>query len=267
MLRVLRQPRYWVLLGLAAALAAVCIGAGVWQIHRYHWKKDADHMLVGNAHRAAVPAAELLSTHTLLGKSGELREVTAQGRYDAAGQLVVRQRQVNDQPAMLILTPLRTDAGPVLLVVRGWIPASNTAAGTVTPPAPPTGVVRVTARVYPSEPARSEAGLPTGQVERLNVPAISARLGTATYGAYAALTAQTPAPKLSLLPPPDLTNPAGGAYILQHLAYVVQWFIFAAIALAGPFLLARIDARRDDAGDAERRRKPEIAAPVANHSA
>jgi cytochrome oxidase assembly protein ShyY1 len=51
------------------------------------------------------------------------------------------------------------------------------------------------------------------------------------------------------LPPPDLTNPAGGAYVAQHLAYVVQWFLFSAFALAGPVVLLMLDRRA-------RRREP-----------
>ena len=56
---------------------------------------------------------------------------------------------------------------------------------------------------------------------------------------------------------PSLSNPSGGAGELQLLSYVVQWYVFALLALLGPFALARAevrDARRrflgidDDAG-------------------
>jgi cytochrome oxidase assembly protein ShyY1 len=131
--------------------------------------------------------------------------------------------------------------------------------------APPTGTVQVSGRVYPSEPGKRAAGLPRGQVDRLDVPAIAGTLGRPTYGGYVELTGSTPAQHgLSSLPGPDLSNPAGGAYELQHLAYVFQWFIFAIIALLAPYILMRIETRRgNDGGGPER---PEIAAPVANHS-
>jgi hypothetical protein len=45
------------------------------------------------------------------------------------------------------------------------------------------------------------------------------------------------------VPEPDLSNPAGGAAEWQHLAYVIQWFIFALLALAAPFALARHEVR------------------------
>jgi len=64
------------------------------------------------------------------------------------------------------------------------------------------------------------------------------------------LISSTPAQQgLVALPPPDLSNPAGGAYVAQHLAYVVQWFLFSAFALAGPVVLLLLDRRA-------RRREP-----------
>jgi hypothetical protein len=45
------------------------------------------------------------------------------------------------------------------------------------------------------------------------------------------------------LPPPDLSNPAGGAVEPQHFAYIIQWYIFAILALAAPFAMVRADRR------------------------
>jgi hypothetical protein len=42
---------------------------------------------------------------------------------------------------------------------------------------------------------------------------------------------------------PDLSNPAGGALEPQHFAYIVQWYLFAALALAAPFAMARAERR------------------------
>ncbi len=103
--------------------------------------------------------------------------------------------------------------------------------------------------------------MPAGQIERIDTTAIADRLGVATYGGYAELISQTPpTPRLAVLPGPDLSNPAGGASEPQHLAYVFQWFVFGLIALAAPFLLARLEDRRADQGPRQ------ISAPVANHT-
>src|SRR5262249_5765248 len=49
---------------------------------------------------------------------------------------------------------------------------------------------------------------------------------------------------LVAIPDPDLSNPAGGAIEPQHLAYVIQWFLFAALALAAPIVMAPADNPR-----------------------
>jgi len=105
--------------------------------------------------------------------------------------------------------------------------------------------------VLPSEKGGLGAGLPARQIERIDVPGLAARDGVrAAYPAYVELISSTPAQQgLVPLPPPDLTNPAGGAYVAQHLAYVVQWFLFSAFALAGPVVLLLLDRRA-------RRREP-----------
>jgi cytochrome oxidase assembly protein ShyY1 len=102
--------------------------------------------------------------------------------------------------------------------------------------------------VQPSEPGVDRPGLPVGQVDRIAVPALQQRLGAPTYGGYVELVSSTPADApaesgLTPVPPPDLSNPAGGAYEGQHLAYVIQWFFFALLALALPFVLAVLDQR------------------------
>lgn len=241
----MREPRYLVLLAIGVLIAVGCISAGVWQVHRYDWKRSSNHHLRGEDHASIAPVADVLSTGHLAGKKLQFRRVSARGHYESGRQLLVRQREVNDAPAFLVLTPMRTDSGPTLLVVRGWFPVTTSAAAAPKIPAPPTGEVSVTARVYPSEPATShQRDLPARQVDRLNVPQLAGRLGTPTYGGYAELISESPTTKLRMLPSPDMSNPAGGAYELQHLAYVFQWFVFALIGLALPFVLARIEAKR-----------------------
>lgn len=243
MMQTLRKPQYAALLVIAVLIATGCSIAGVWQIHRYDWKRDTNHVLKHNNADRAVAADRLLSTTTPLPAALKFREVTATGRYEPAGQLLVRNREVDGDPALLVVTPLRT-SGATLLVVRGYVPLSGPATQTPKVPPPPTGTVTITTRLYPSEPHAPAAGLPAGQINRINTRDIAARLGVPTYQAYAELTKSSARSALPQLPPPDMSNPAGGAFQLQHLAYVGQWFCFAIIALAAPFILAWIEERR-----------------------
>ena len=64
---------------------------------------------------------------------------------------------------------------------------------------------------------------------------------------------------LTALPPPDLANPAGGAVEPQHFAYIIQWYLFAALAVAAPFAMARAERRELEASGPEHTPRPEPA--------
>ena len=258
MLLLLRQARYLALMAGGIVLAVVCVAAGFWQVHRYDGKHDVNAELRHNDARTAVPVSQLLAPGHPVGPDEEFRRVTARGHYDVAGQMFVRQRQVDNQAGYLVLTPLRTDAGPVLLVVRGWTPIGGSATQTPTVPPPPTAEVNLTGRVHLSEPPGDHRGLPAGQIERIDVPGLADRMGTPTYGGYVELISQQPAEHgIRPMPAPDLSNPAGGAFEGQHLAYIVQWFFFAALALAAPPILAYKDAQ-DRSGLPDPETDPEV---------
>ena len=248
MLSVLRQPRYAALSALMAVVALACIAAGTWQIARFEQKRHDNGDLRANAHARAVPVQELL-TPVRSGRSAsrdriEFRPVTASGTYDAAGQAVVRNRSVGDADGFIVLTPLRTAQG-ILLVARGFIAETNTD-GVPPLPAPPAGPVTVRARALPSESRHDQAGqLPAGQLESINVADQARRRSEPVLDGWAELTAGQPGTAgLTVLPGPDLSNPAGGALEPQHFAYVIQWYLFAALAVAAPFAMARAETRQ-----------------------
>jgi cytochrome oxidase assembly protein ShyY1 len=246
-LSVLRQPRYAALSALMAIVALVCIAAGSWQIARFEQKRSENEHLRTNAHDPAVAVGSLLP---VVGHGGapsparlEFRTVTAAGRYEAAGQVLVRNRTVGDANGFLVLTPLRT-ADAVLLVARGFLPQPNS--GQVpAPPAPPAGTVRITARAHSPESRHDQAALLGGsQVESINPGDQARRLRVPVYNGYAELEAKQPGTAgLTALPGPDLSNPAGGALEPQHFAYVIQWYLFAALAVAAPFAMARAETK------------------------
>lgn len=239
-----RLGRVLALLTLGLVLAAVCAAAGAWQWHRFGEKRLANGELRSAAELPAAPVDEVLAPGRAVDETLRYRTVTATGRYDVAAQVLVRQREVNSRTGFLVVTPLRTATSATLLVSRGFVAATGAATETPTVPDPPAGEVRVTGRVLPSETGGLGDGLPPRQVSRVDVPALAARLGTPTYGGFTELISSDPADTgLTPLPAPDLDNPAGGAFTGQHLAYVVQWFLFAAFALAGPIVLIGLDRR------------------------
>jgi len=246
------------LVALGLVLGAVCSAAGTWQWHRFEQKRAANGELRAAAEMPAAPVDEVLAAGRAVDERLRFRTVTATGRYDVAGQVLVRRREIEGRAGFLVVAPLRTASGTTLLVSRGFVPATSAATDTPSVPDPPGGEVRVTGRVYPSETGGLGTGLPARQVSHVDVPVLADRLGIRTYGGFVELISSDPPDSgLVALPPPDLSNPAGGAFTGQHLAYVVQWFLFAAFALAGPVILISLDRR------SRRSEQPRETEPVA----
>ncbi len=265
---MLRQPRYAALSLLMLVVAGVCVLAGTWQIARLHGKVGANAELRHNAHAAAVPVAHVLP---LLGTSDappsvhhiQFRTVQATGSYDPAHQGLVRQRTVNDDTGYLVLTPLRTSGG-TLLVVRGFVSDGNGAISAPRVPAPPSGSVTVRGRVEPAESKADEAKrLGERQLDSVNPAEQASRLGDRMFDGYAELLPGQPGGAgLTAIPKPDLSNPAGGAVEPQHVAYIIQWYLFALLALAAPIAMVRAETRHVDRRDFDERLAPALESPT-----
>ena len=238
----------WLVVGL---IAVGCLFAGVWQWQRLFEKHHANTELRGNDHAATAQVGEVLRLAGSSGAAGaakdaELREVSATGTYDSAAQVYVRSVTVDSEVGFYVLVPFTTPDGTVL-VVRGFVEADANATNTPSVSPAPSGVVTIRARVQPADTKPDRAAeLPPTQVDSVNPVDTATRLGQPVYDGYVELLAGQPGTNdVVVIPAPDLSNPAGGAVEPQHLAYVIQWFLFAALALGAPFLLARADAKRD----------------------
>jgi cytochrome oxidase assembly protein ShyY1 len=173
----------------------------------------------------------------------QFRRVTATGTYDDAHTVLARTKVVDGQTGYYVVTPFHT-ATATLLVARGFV-ADPTAA-----PAP-SGQLTITARIQPGETkADKAAALGNGQVESINPADEARRLSTPVFNAYAELVAGQPGGAgLKPLPAPDLGNPAGGAVEPQHVAYIIQWYLFALLALAAPIAMARSETKHRETRD------------------
>lgn len=249
----LRQPRYAALTALMVLVAVLCVAAGTWQIARLDGKVGTNDAIRHNAKAPAVPVSDVLPLVGAPRPSDtqvEYRRVTATGTYDAGATVLVRQRIVDGDSGYLVLTPLRTDAG-ALLVVRGFIASPDSAVRAPVPPAPPAGRVTVSARLEPGETRNDGArDLPAGQVQSINPVQQASRLGQPVFYGYGELEPGSPgAGGLLALPAPDLSNPAGGAVEPQHVAYIIQWYLFAVLALAAPVVMVRHETRESAGPD------------------
>jgi cytochrome oxidase assembly protein ShyY1 len=253
--RFLATPRW---LGLAAAallLAAVMVGLGDWQLHRFRERSATNARIDAGASAQPVPLATVVPLGSgTAGHAGpappaaaEWTRVRLDGVYDASHEILARGRTVQGAVGFEVLTPLVLADGTAVIVDRGWVPPApgGALAAPDVPPAP-AGPVTVVGRVRRPE---SGADAPRPVAGRVEVRRIApARLATAVphplFGAYVTLDSQAPqADRRFVAIPADYEN------ALQNAGYVVQWWAFAALTLFGYAYLARREAQQ---GTAER---------------
>ncbi|MEO9138209.1 MAG: SURF1 family protein [Jatrophihabitans sp.] len=242
----LRQPRYAKLAALMFILALICVVAGTWQISRFKQSVRENNVLDGNAHAAVAP---LTSTPVSLVNQGSgtnpatirFRTVTVSGTYLVGRQEFLRDQSLNNEGGFYVLNPLRTPTG-VLLVVRGFVAGGDPPS---TVEAPPAGLVHITGRLQATTTTNDGASLlGKDEIASINPAQQASRLGEPVYETYLTLNSGQPGTAgVKVLPGPDLSNPAGGAYEGQHFAYIVQWYLFALLALAAPFAMSRFELR------------------------
>ncbi|MFD9883542.1 SURF1 family protein [Streptomyces alboflavus] len=262
--------RQWVILTLIGlVLIPVMIELGFWQLHR-HEKRVAHNQKIGRALDAApVPAERLTAPGRDVPDSAVYRRVTAKGTFDPEDEVVVRRRtNSDDEVGFHVLTPFVLDDGKVLLVNRGWIPADGPQTAFPKIPAPPRGEITVTGRLMGDETSAASGikdvrGLPDRQIMLISSGQQAHALGKKVLGGYIEQTAPDHGDSPQLLAEPDHSG------IGAHMAYAVQWWLFAAGVPAGWIVLVRRErkdrieaAARAAAEQAEDGEEAEAASPA-----
>ncbi|MEV5339179.1 SURF1 family protein [Streptomyces sp. NPDC052676] len=238
--------RQWVILTLVAlALIPTMVELGFWQLHRHEHKVALNKVIADSLASKPVPAESLTAPGAEVKDADLYRPVTARGRFDTGHEVVVRRRtNADDQVGFHVLTPFVLTDGKVLLVNRGWIPAGDLGETTFPKiPAPPRGEVTVTGRLM-ADQTTAESGiknvqdLPDRQIMLINSELEAKRLGKQVLGGYVELTEPRPRGDTpQLIPAPDHDD------IGPHMAYAVQWWLFAGAVPVGWVVLARREAR------------------------
>jgi cytochrome oxidase assembly protein ShyY1 len=232
--RFLLSPR-WIGLGLLMTLAAATmVGLGLWQLDRYHLRSAINARIDGAAARPPVPLREVAS-------GVAWTRVTVTGHYDAAHEILARSRTVEGRVGFEIVTPLVLDDGSAVLVDRGWIAPAEAGAAAVPPvPPAPAGEVTVVGRLHAPESRADRLELMDGHlsVRRIAPAHLAPALPYPLYPAYVTLESQTPpADPVFVAIAPDHENAA------MNAGYVVQWWAFAGLTLAGLGYLVVREAR------------------------
>ncbi|MFD9080412.1 SURF1 family cytochrome oxidase biogenesis protein [Streptomyces erythrochromogenes] len=237
--------RQWVCLTLMAlVLIPVMIKLGFWQYHRHVHRVAQNQLIEANLRAKPVPMTEVTSPGHKVPRADFWRAVTATGTYDSAHEVVVRMRTSNDDKVGFhVLTPLVLADGRVVLVDRGWVAGGGDPRAYPPVPAAPTGEVTVTGRLKADETSggsgiKDRKGLPDRQVMLINSEQQAESLGRPVLGGYLELTDPAPADDS----PETVADPDHDS-IGAHMAYAVQWWLFASAVPVGWLVLVRREKR------------------------
>ncbi len=244
--------RQWVILTLlAAVLVPTMIELGFWQFHRHERRVAQNALIADNIAAAPVPVEELTAPGHTVPRADYWRRVTATGTFDTAHEVVVRRRTSSeDRVGVHVLTPLVLRDGKVVLVNRGWVPAAaDQHAFPAVPPAPK-GEVTVTGRLKADETTGASGikdlkGLPDRQVMLISSRQQAELIGREVLGGYL----EQIAPAAANGTPEQIAEPDHDS-IGAHMAYAVQWWLFAAGVPVGWVILVRREKHDRQAGQA-----------------
>ena len=204
---------------------AIFVTAGNWQRARMDAKESLRAQLDAATARGPAPLPQDVADWS----AWRFRPVTATGTFDADHQILIDNKVHEGNVGFDVVTPLRLNDGRIVLVDRGFVPAGPSRQ-MLPIAAPPSGSVTVRGRINLPATQYFELGheMPAGPLwQHLDVRryAEATRLSvlpvvieaTMPTGGDDALARDRPAPDLG---------------IERHRIYMVQWYAFAAMALA-----------------------------------
>jgi surfeit locus 1 family protein len=226
------RPRLWPTI-ISAAIVLTCLGLGVWQLERLHWKEG----LIA-ARTAAVSAPPITPPDSAEAALGiEFRHIADEGEFLHDKEIFLGASAESGTIGYDVLTPLREPGGRVIFVNRGYIPAelkdrTKRAAGEIA------GRVRVTGLLRLPPSGRPNWFLPDNRPDLnywfwVDLPEMAKADGLAEIAPFYIDADATPNPG---------GWPKGGVTRLalpnDHLQYAITWFGLA-IAMAVVYVISQ----------------------------
>jgi cytochrome oxidase assembly protein ShyY1 len=254
-LRTALKPRWLGLLAIVAVVMVIFSLLGLWQLNVARDKSRAVQISAAPT-RAVADLAAVLAPHGPFPVDGTGRRITAKGRYDVSGQVLVTPRRLRGKSGYWVVTPLVVrSTGARIAVVRGFVTDPRqavvpnattevTVSGTLAPGESPTG-----------EGARPDPTVPEGQMAVLDLSALVNSWPGTLYNAFVFATAEQPdvtsaaSPAVQRVPPPPLV---GGGISWLNAGYALQWWAFALFAAYMWWRMVRDDyqdSHSDDSHD------------------
>jgi cytochrome oxidase assembly protein ShyY1 len=218
---------------IAILLILGCLWAAQWQFHRGEDRSARNATIEA---RIDIPAVDLDTVKSNV-KANEWRSVITTGTFDPEQQILLRNRYFEGKYGYAVLTRFTTQDGDSIWVDRGWVAAGSSATvAPVTSPVP-TGIVTIIARLRldSSLPSGSFFALPLNRDDNL-VSKLNAQSGLASESFYLDLISGS-LPSLTPGAPAEIPSLSDG----PHLAYAVQWVLFAALVVYGRYLIRKMD--------------------------
>jgi len=220
----LRRRPAWIPTLATIVFVIVCIIAGNWQ-HRRMQEKEA---LAAQVRAAEAAPAVSLPAHVDDWQQWRFRRVQLTGEFDARHAMLIDNRIYQGRAGFAVVVPLRIEDGRVVLVDRGWI-ALGASRAVLPQPAVPSGSVTIhgTVEVPPrirfgrDEPKRAFHPLwqhvdPERFEEATGIRVLPIVVHAVDGSAADGLVR-------------DAVVPDTG--IEKHLSYMLQWYVFAAMAV------------------------------------
>ena len=209
----------------AVIAAAVFARLGIWQVARLH-EKVRRNQAIAQQQRSAPVALDALSRDT---NAAHYRTATVSGRFDYDHELVRSGRTHQGSPGVDLLTPvLRPGSDTAVLVNRGWVYSPD--GGRVDRARwreADTGTVVGYVELYSADAGTTTSAADPRIVRRVSRAEIASKIPYPVAPYYLVATGDTA----------DGAHPARNEIPAlddgPHRSYAIQWFAFAAIALAG----------------------------------
>ncbi len=209
----------------AFALAGITFALGQWQAQRASYK-EAMHA----QSQAAVqqPPVEI-GTRIVEPTEVDQHRVAITGVFAPEATIYLDNRLYKGAPGFHVLTPLKVEGGPAVVVNRGWMPVNAQARETIAPPPVPSGTVRIEGIAMPQ--VSSFVALRGAASGKLG--AIWPNFSFDGFATASGLQLQPFVVQQTSVVEDGLVRdwPASGSGSERNLAYAVQWYALSAVSL------------------------------------
>lgn len=237
-MRFLLSPKWIVGHVLIIALAVTFVLLGFWQLDRLQQRRESNAVNQARYDADPVPLTDMLAAAGDDTASLEYRRVTVTGEFDPSQEVLLRSQVRDTRAGFDVVTPLRVNGGPTVLVDRGWVPLEFDRVPVVAA-SPPAGEATVEGIVRLSQ-SRSGSGHddfadgPAVTISRVDIDGLAAQIDGELAPVYVQVLGDV-GPTVLPVPadPPDFRDEG------PHRDYAIQWFAFTLIAVVGHGLLIR----------------------------